>query len=146
MNAHLQAHASGSGSLQADGEADSEADWAEWDVRRSLFDNHVAPSFEKNLEYMYKHFGFTLPDPPCLRDPEGMLRYLGAKLQYGHVPLYSRGDDADAKQFGSVHAVQRHMVDSNRCGVCYDGNEDEYDEFYDYGCAPSVPTLRVLLV
>jgi hypothetical protein len=58
----------------------------------------------------------------------------GAKLQYGHVPLHTRGDDPGAKTFASLHAVQRHMVDSNRCGVAYDGNEDEYEEFYDYEC------------
>lgn len=111
------------------------AQWELWDVRRSLFDNHMSTTFEQNLEYMYKRFGFALPDPPALRDPQGMLQYLGAKLQYGHVPLYSRGDNPDAKQFGSLHAVQRHMVDSRQFGVCYEGNEDEYDEFYDYECA-----------
>ena len=49
-------------------------DWQDWDVRRSLFDNHMSPSFEKNIEYMYKHFGFVLPDAPCLKDAEGLVR------------------------------------------------------------------------
>jgi hypothetical protein len=31
------------------------------------------------------------------------------------VPLYTAGDDANAKQFRSLHAVQRHMVDRNQC-------------------------------
>lgn len=123
----------------------------------------------------------------------------GAKLQYGHVPLYESGDNPNAKQFHSLHAVQvrrgaggrggraawpaglfgrrghtaiimlcvlvglfrggcvpripcpplppcttchpapyppllqRHMVDANRCKMAYDGNEDEYEDFYDYG-------------
>ena len=56
----------------------------------------------------------------------------GAKLQYGHVPLYTRGDDANAKQFRSLHAVQRHMVDTNQCRMVYDDDEDEYSQFYDY--------------
>lgn len=56
-------------------------------------------------------------------------------MQYGRVPLYSRGDDTTARQFRSLHAVQRHMIDSHRCTICYDGNEDEYDDFYDYPCA-----------
>lgn len=49
------------------------------------------------------------------------------------MPLYSRGDDANAKQFRSLHAVQRHMVDSNQCRMVYDDNEEEYADFYDYG-------------
>jgi hypothetical protein len=62
-------------------------------------------------------------------------RYLGAKLQYGHIPLYVRGGDDDPKHFGSLHAVQRHMIDSGRCFMVYDENEDEYDDYYEYPCA-----------
>lgn len=40
---------------------------------------------QANLEYMYKHFGFYLPDSEFLTDPEGLLKYLGAKLAYGKV-------------------------------------------------------------
>lgn len=61
-------------------------------------------------------------------------RYLGAKLRYGHQPLYTSGLDEEAKRFGSLHAAQRHMIDSNKCTMCYDGNEDEYDDYYDYPC------------
>lgn len=46
----------------------------EWDVARSLFDNHISASFEDNLAYMYKHFGFYFPDAEYLTDPEGLLR------------------------------------------------------------------------
>jgi C2H2 type zinc-finger (2 copies) len=52
--------------------------WEAWDLKRSLFDNHASASFQKNLEYMYKHFGFALPDAQFCMDPEGMLQYLGA--------------------------------------------------------------------
>ena len=117
------------------------ADWEQWDVRRSLFDNHMSSTFEKNLEHMYRHYGFHFPDPQCLKDPQGLLRYLGAKLRYGRVALYTAGGDEGAKRFRSLHAVQRHMVDSGRCQLCYDGNEDEYDDFYEYPCAPSLTLL-----
>ena len=56
----------------------------------------------------------------------------GLKLQYGHVPLYIRGDDANARQFISLHGVQRHMVDANKCKMVFDDNEEEYVEFYDW--------------
>jgi len=28
--------------------------------------------------------------------------------------------------------VQRHMVDSGRCKIAYDDNEEEYSDFYEY--------------
>lgn len=54
----------------------------------------------------------------------------GAKLQFGHVPLYVRGDDERSRRYPSLHAVQRHMVDTNHCKMIYEGNEEEYDAFY----------------
>ena len=54
----------------------------------------------------------------------------GAKLAVGHVPLYARGDDANTRQFGSLHAVQRHMADTGRFKMAWEDNEDEYDDFY----------------
>jgi pre-60S factor REI1 len=110
----------------------SQKDWEEWDVCRSLFDNHMSPSMEDNLEYMWRKFGFYLPDSEFLEDPEGMLKYLGAKLQYGHIPLYESGDNPNAKQMASLHGVQRHMIDSGKCKVLYDDNEEEYEDFYNY--------------
>jgi hypothetical protein len=49
---------------------------ADWDVRRCLFDNHVSETMDDNLEYMWKHYGFYLPDAEYLEDPEGLLKYL----------------------------------------------------------------------
>lgn len=57
-------------------ETSSTQDFEEWDVCRSLFDNHVSGSLEANLEYMFKHFGFYLPDAEYLSDPAGLIKYL----------------------------------------------------------------------
>lgn len=107
--------------------------WEKWDVCRSLFDNHMSASMEDNLEYMWKRYGFYLPDSKYLKDPEGMLQYLGAKMQYGKLPLYESGLNPEAKRMASLHGVQRHMVDSGKCKITYDGNEEEYEDYYDYG-------------
>ena len=61
-----------------------------------------------------------------------LLALQGLKLQYGHVPLYVRGDDTKSKQFTTLHGVQRHMVDANKCKMIFDDNEEEYVEFYDW--------------
>lgn len=58
------------------GEEGEEEAWDTWDVRRSLFDNHMSPSFAANMEYMFKKFGFYFPDAEFLADPEGLLQYL----------------------------------------------------------------------
>ena len=68
--------------------------------------------------------------------------------------MYSSGLDANAKQFASLHGVQRHMVDTNQCKMVYDGAEEEYEDFYDYSKAladiegkllPASPTFSGLL-
>lgn len=48
------------------------------------------------------------------------------------MALYAKGDDANARQFASLHAVQRHMVDGNKCKMAFEDNEEEYEEFYDW--------------
>ena len=77
---------------------------------------------------MFKNFGFYMPDAEYLKDPEGLLKYLvrldccnsdmtqaclrvsvvlqGAMLQYGHLPVRTRGDDDTGCQFRSLRAVQ----------------------------------------
>ena len=61
---------------QAMGEASEAPEVAEWDVRRSLFDNHISADLAANLEYMWKKFGFYLPDAEFLQDPDGLIKYL----------------------------------------------------------------------
>jgi len=111
---------------------EEEEPWVAWDPRRSLFDNTLFPTVEACLEHMWRTYGFYLPDAAYLADPEGLLTYLGEKLANGRVPLYTRGDDDAAKTFPSLHAVQRHMVDSGRTKLAWEGNEAEYDDWYDY--------------
>lgn len=116
---------------EMDGEEDDK--WIDWDVCQSLFDNHVSATFEENLEYMLKNFGFYIPDTEYLVNPEGLVKYLGAKIAVGKVPLYVRGKESHLhKTFRSLHAVQRHMIDTGRCRMVYEENEEEYEEFYNY--------------
>ncbi|CAD7703810.1 unnamed protein product [Ostreobium quekettii] len=117
--------------VMEDGKSGKVDKWEEWNVCRSLFDSHSSATFDDNLEYMYKKFGFFFPDAEHLTDPQGLLKYLGAKLQHGCVPLWSRGDDPNPKRFRSLHAVQRHMIDTNRCRMLFEDNEEEYEDFYD---------------
>ena len=65
---------------EASEEASSAQDFEEWDLKRSFFDNHMSSSMEANLEYMFKHFGFYLPDAEYLSDPAGLIKYLVSRL------------------------------------------------------------------
>jgi pre-60S factor REI1 len=58
------------------------SEWEIWDSKRSLFDNHMSTSFEENVEYMYKSFGFHFPDWEYLQDPEGLLQYVSLFLMH----------------------------------------------------------------
>ncbi len=76
--------------------AEAESQWEPWDVRRSLFDNHISPSTEANLEYMWKKYGFYIPDSQFLVDPEGLIKYLvrsspGPETQTFHIICIRKG-------------------------------------------------------
>lgn len=100
----------------------AEEDWEKWDVCLSLFDNKRSSSMQENLEYMYKTFGFYLPDSEYLVNPEGLLRYLGAKLQYGKVRECCRcigGCDSPATSGVTVVlSVEDHMLRYSYRYVC----------------------------
>lgn len=86
-------------------EQEEGGEWQEWDPRVSFFDNKVSSSMEDNLQYMYKKFGFFLPDAEYLADPEGLIKYLGAKLSYGKVRLGQYGARCCVSSIIMVHHV-----------------------------------------
>ena len=130
-----EASAGGDGSSgweTASDDDDDEKSVEPWDPTVSFFDNRKFETVEACLEHMWKKFSFYIPDVQHCSDPGGLLGYLGAKLRSGLIPLYYRGDDETSKRFHSLHAVQRHMIDVGICRVCWEGNEDEYSEWYQW--------------
>lgn len=91
------------------------------------FDGTSHESVEDNLNYMSKNFGFKLPYIEQLTNVEGLLRYMGQKVGIGYACV------ACGRVFGSVDAVQKHMVDKGHCMLSGDDWEDEYGEFYSFG-------------
>ncbi|PPD76905.1 hypothetical protein GOBAR_DD26157 [Gossypium barbadense] len=71
-------------------------------------------TIESCMVHMHKFHGFFIPDVEYLKNPEGLLIYLGLKVKRDFICLYSKG----------------------HCKVHYgDGDEDEeaeLEEFYDY--------------
>ena len=92
-----------------------------WPLIRSLFDNHESADIEANLAYMYKHFGFYLPDAEFLIDAEGLLRYLvssvarrGLSIMDGLIPNKRAG----VNQTVSMHRVTQLRAPHHRFLCC----------------------------
>ncbi|KAE8682526.1 ZNF622 protein [Hibiscus syriacus] len=85
------------------------------------------------MVHMHKLHGFFIPDVEYLKDPEGLLTYLGLKVKKDFMCLYC---NERCHPFSSLEAVRKHMAAKGHCKVHYgDGDEDEeaeLEEFYDY--------------
>ncbi|KAI3890097.1 hypothetical protein MKW92_012585 [Papaver armeniacum] len=90
-------------------------------------------SIESCMVHMHKQHGFFIPDIEFLKDPEGLLTYLGKKVNRDFMCLYCNDR---CQPFNSLEAVRKHMVSKSHCKVRYgDGGEDEeaeLEDFYDY--------------
>ncbi|KAA3457760.1 zinc finger protein 622-like protein [Gossypium australe] len=90
-------------------------------------------TIESCMVHMHKFHGFFIPDVEYLKNPEGLLIYLGLKVKRDFICLYC---NERCHPFTSLEAVRKHMAAKGHCKVHYgDGDEDEeveLEEFYDY--------------
>jgi len=71
-----------------------------------LFCCKKQPDFDTNLVHMQKEHGFFLPDREYLKDPQGLITYLGEKIAIGNVCIWC---NERSPYFSSMSAVQNHM-------------------------------------
>lgn len=88
---------------------------------------------ENCIVHLHKVHGFFIPDMEYLKDPKGLLMYLGLKVKKDFTCLYCN----DRRQpFNSLEAVRKHMDAKSHCKIHYgdDGEDEEVEleEFYDY--------------
>lgn len=85
---------------------------------------------EAAVKHMASQHSFFIPDQENLVDLPGLLSYLGEKIIIGNLCLYCPNG---GKEFGSVDAARRHMIDKAHCKVAYESEEDraELMDFYD---------------
>lgn len=88
---------------------------------------------EDCMVHMHKKHGFFIPDSEYLKDPHGLLTYVGLKVKRDFICLYCN----DRRQpFQSLEAVRKHMDAKGHCKLRYgDGGDDEdadLEDFYDY--------------
>ncbi|KAF5743396.1 putative transcription factor [Tripterygium wilfordii] len=90
-------------------------------------------TIESCMVHMHKHHGFFIPDVEYLKDPKGLLTFLGLKVRRDLTCLYCNDR---CLTFNSLEAVRKHMAAKSHCKVHFgDGDDDEeaeLEEFYDY--------------
>jgi len=100
-----------------------------------LFCAHTSSSsFEDNLTHMSSEHSFFIPDAEYLVDPTGLITYLGEKLAVDNVCIYCNGK---GREFRTLDAVRKHMVDKSHCKIAYDTEKDmlETSDFYDFSAS-----------
>jgi pre-60S factor REI1 len=100
-----------------------------------LFCAHTSsPSFEDNLTHMSSEHSFFIPDAEYLVDPTGLVTYLGEKVAVGNVCIYCNDK---GREFRTLDAVRKHMVDKSHCKIAYDTEKDmlEMSDFYDFSAS-----------
>ncbi|KAF8400288.1 hypothetical protein HHK36_013585 [Tetracentron sinense] len=90
-------------------------------------------TIESCIVHLHKRHGFFIPDVEYLKDPKGLVTYLGLKVKRDFMCLYCNDR---CHPFNSLEAVRKHMLAKSHCKVRYgDGGDDEeadLEEFYDY--------------
>jgi len=96
-----------------------------------LFCPQVSPSLDDSLTHMSLIHSFFIPDAQFLIDISGLILYLGEKIAVGNVCIYC---NQKGREFRSIEAVRKHMVDKSHCKIAYDLEDDrlELSDYYDF--------------
>ncbi|KAI8993773.1 C2H2 type zinc-finger-domain-containing protein [Trametes punicea] len=99
-----------------------------------LFCNNSSSSLEVNLTHMSTAHSFFVPDAEYLVDLVGLITYLGEKIAVGNMCIYCNGR---GREFRTLEAVRKHMLDKGHCKIAYDSEEDrlEISDFYDFSAS-----------
>lgn len=96
-----------------------------------LFCPTLSTSLEENLSHMSTTHSFFVPDADYLVDISGLLTYLGEKIAVGNVCIYC---NTKSREFRTLEAVRKHMIDRTHCKIAYDSLKDrlEVSDYYDF--------------
>lgn len=116
-----------------DMEEDEDDEFEELDPSCCFMCDQEHDTIESCMVHMHKQHGFFIPDVEYLKDPTGLLKYLGCKVKRDLMCLYCNNG---RRAFNSLEAVRKHMVAKSHCKVHYgDGDDEEeadLEDFYDY--------------
>jgi pre-60S factor REI1 len=97
-----------------------------------LFCSTDSLNLDDNLTHMSRQHSFFIPDREHLIDISGLLGYLGEKIVIGNICLFCPDG---GREFSSLEAVRKHMIDKGHCKIAFETNEDlaELSEYFDWG-------------
>jgi pre-60S factor REI1 len=100
-------------------------------VTSCLFCSQSFPSIDASLTHMSQSHGFFIPDADFLVDLPGLITYLGEKIAVHNICIYC---NERGREFRSLDAVRKHMVDKSHCKIAYDSEREklEVSDFYDF--------------
>ncbi|KAJ7574416.1 C2H2 type zinc-finger-domain-containing protein [Mycena floridula] len=106
-----------------------------------LFCPQESPDLDENLTHMSSAHSFFIPDAEYLVDLIGLITYLGEKIAVGNACLYC---SSKGKEFRSLEAVRKHMLDKSHCKIAYDAEVDrlEISDFYDFSSSYPDPPKK----
>lgn len=99
-----------------------------YEPTHSLFDTHISPDVDSNIQYMKDKYSTRLPDIEYLKNKEALLLALGAKVTEDHQCLFCD------RRFASVRAVRQHMIDRGHTliGTNTDEQQELLEPYYDF--------------
>ncbi|TVU08642.1 hypothetical protein EJB05_42053 [Eragrostis curvula] len=119
--------------MQVDDSDDEMAEFEELDPSSCFMCDLKHETIEDCMVHMHKKHGFFIPDSEYLKDPNGLLIYVGLKVKRDFICLYCNDR---CQPFQSLEAVRKHMDAKGHCKLRYgDGGDDEdadLEDFYDY--------------
>lgn len=128
-NLHVNEQSSGSGVDQPDDMDEFE----DLDPSCCFVCDQKHYDIESCMVHMHKQHGFFIPDVEYLKDPKGLLTYVGLKVKRDFMCLYC---NERCHPFQSLEAVRKHMIAKGHCKLRYgDGGDDDdgdLEDFYDY--------------
>jgi pre-60S factor REI1 len=95
-------------------------------------------SIDENVSHMASAHSFFIPDLEYLTDLSGLLSFLGERIAVDNTCIFCSKKN---KEFRSLDAARKHMLDKGHCKIAYDteGERLAVSDFYDF--SSSYPTL-----
>lgn len=111
-------------------------------LTQCLFCPEAPSSLEDNLTHMSTDHSFFIPDADYLVNLPGLLNYLGEKIAVGNICIFCNGK---GREFRTLYAVRKHMLDKSHCKIAYDNENDklEISDFYDFSSSYPDASQRV---
>lgn len=101
----------------------------------------TAPAFnsiDENVSHMASAHSFFIPDLEYLTDLSGLLSFLGERIAVDNTCIFC---SKKSREFRSLDAVRKHMLDKGHCKIAYDTESERLavSDFYDFSKSYPAP-------